>query len=96
MNLSDATTDLSGDVEEKVICDFGICDLSYRHMRRYIIEDIMYLDPSDKITIVINVSCDDYTFWSRISTQQQFNLPLIQIGNDGYLQFGWLLGRRRI
>ena len=85
-NLSDSTIDLSDDVGEDVIRDFGICDLSYRHIRRYIIEDIMYLDPSDKITIVVNVSCDDYTFWSGISTQQQFNLPLIQIGDDDYLQ----------
>ena len=55
-------------------------------MRRYIIEDVMFLDPSDRITMVISTLAEGVSFWEGISTQQQFDLPLLKIGDGDYYQ----------
>ena len=44
-----------------------VCDLAYRHMQHYIIEDIIYIDPSNTTTVVVvDISSDGSLFWKEI------------------------------
>ena len=63
-----------------------VFDLSSRNIRRYIIEDIMYLSVRDFVTIVVDVDSGNSDKWKRISVKQQFNYDNIQIGDRLFYQ----------
>ena len=69
-----------------IIGNHYIFDLSSRNIRRYIIEDIMFVSVGDLVTILVDInSCSSHK-WQSISDKQKFELSIILIGGISYLQ----------
>ena len=69
-----------------IIGNHSIFDLSSRNIRRYIIEDIMFVSVGDLVTILVDInSCNSHK-WQSISDKQQFEFCIIMIGGMSYFQ----------
>mmetsp|Transcript_8394 Transcript_8394/g.7946 ORF Transcript_8394/g.7946 Transcript_8394/m.7946 type:complete len:268 (-) Transcript_8394:255-1058(-) len=63
---------------------YSAFDLSSRNIRRYIIEDIMYMSVGDLVTILIDSKSVGSENWEDIANKEQFNLEVVMIGEVSY------------
>ena len=61
-------------------------DLSSCNIRRYIIEDIMFLSVGELVTLLIDVESNDTTRWESITNIQKFDYDKVMVGGRSYYQ----------
>ena len=61
-------------------------DLDSRKLRRYIIEDVMYITPIEDVLLLICEDSDQFKYWNKIITEQNNGLATICFGTKVFHQ----------
>ena len=61
-------------------------DLNSEHIRRYIIEDVMFLKCTDRIVILIGENNNNLEYWTDISSKQNNGIDRVVIDNNPFMQ----------
>ena len=64
-----------------------ICyDLNSRKLRRYIIEDVMFVSPGESIVVLICNDSNDFPYWDKIIKEQNNSLDVVRLGTKSFYQ----------
>ena len=61
-------------------------NLDSRKLRRYIIEDVMYINPIEHVLLLICEDSDQFQYWKKIITEQNNGLETICFGSKVFRQ----------
>ena len=61
-------------------------DLNSRKLRRYIIEDVMYIKPVHNILLLVCEDSSDFSYWEKIIKEQDSGLLTVVFGTKTYYQ----------
>ena len=61
-------------------------DLSNRNIRRYVIEDIMFMSVGELVTLLVNIEYGNTKFWEDITEIHQFAYDSVMIGGASFYQ----------
>ena len=61
-------------------------DLNSRKLRRYIIEDVVYVNPIEHVLLLICEESNNFQYWNKIINEQNSGLSSISFGSKVYHQ----------